>query len=309
MIEVKRLKVLHEVARQGSFSAAAEALSYTQSAVSQQIAALERETGTMLVERGARGIRMTDAGEALVRHADAILTRLTDAEAELEAIAGLRGGRVRLASFATAGSTFVPHAIATFHERHPAVEIILKESDPEESVPDLRSGQLDIAILFEPHGAGDLTDIDTVHLLEDPMSIVLPENHRLAEKAKIRLKDLAEESWVQSTMSCPCSLIVTDECRAAGFEPRVAFESDDYLTVQGLVAAGVGVAMIPSLGLAAYRPDVAIRPVAGANPKRDIVAATLPGGRRSPATQAMLEVLEEAAKRYDLGETRLAIAS
>jgi DNA-binding transcriptional LysR family regulator len=309
MIDVKRLRVLHEVARQGSFSAAAEALSYTQSAISQQIAVLERETGTTLVDRGARGIRMTDAGEALVRHADAILTRITDAEAELEAIAGLRGGRVRLASFATAGSTFVPQAIATFHELHPAVEISLKEADPDESVPALKSGQLDIAILFEPHGAGDLTDIDQVHLLEDPMSIVLPEDHPLASKPKIRLKDLEGDAWVQPTSSCPCGMIVAEQCRAAGFEPRVAFESDDYLTVQGLVAAGVGVALIPSLGLAAYRPDVVIKPVAGAKPKRDILAATLPGGRRSLATQAMLEVLTDAAKHYDLGETRLAVAS
>ena len=309
MLDVKRLRVLHEVARQGSFSAAADALSYTQSAISQQIAALERETGTTLVDRGARGIRLTDAGEALVRHADAILTRITDAEAELEAIAGLRGGRVRLASFATAGSTFVPHAIATFHEQHPEVEILLKESDPEESVPALKGGQLDIAILFEPHGAGDLTDLEQVHLLEDPMSVVLPEDHPLAAKAKVRLKDLSEESWVQTTSSCPCGVIVADQCRVAGFEPRVAFESDDYLTVQGLVAAGVGVALIPSLGLAAYRPDVAIRPIVGANPKRDIFAATLPCGRRAPATQAMLDVLCDAAKRYDLGETRLAVAS
>jgi DNA-binding transcriptional LysR family regulator len=309
MLDVKRLRVLREVARRGSFSAAAESLSYTQSAISQQIAALERETGTSLVERGARGIRMTDAGEALVRHADGILTRICDAEAELEAIAGLRGGTVRLASFATAGSTFVPHAIATFHERYPEIEISLKESDPEDSVPALKAGQLDIAILFEPHGAGDLSDVDKVHLLEDPMSVVLPQDHPQASKAKIRLRDLADENWVQSTMSCPCSLIVTDECRAAGFEPRVAFESDDYLTVQGLVAAGVGVAMIPSLGLAAYRPDIAIRPVTGVPPKRDIVAASLPGGRRSPATKAMLDVLLEAAKLYDLGETRLAVAS
>jgi DNA-binding transcriptional LysR family regulator len=309
MLDVKRLMVLREVAQQGSFSAAADALSYTQSAISQQIAALERETATSLVDRGARGIRLTDAGEALVRHADAILTRISDAEAELEAIAGLRGGRVRVASFATAGSTFVPHAIATFHEQHPAVEISLKEADPEESVPSLKAGKLDIAILFEPHGAGDLTDVEKVHLLEDPMSVVLPENHPLASKAKVKLKDLEGEAWVQTTASCPCGLIVADHCRAAGFEPRVAFESDDYLTVQGLVAAGVGVALIPSLGLAAYRPDVAIRPLAGANPKRDIYAVTLPAGKHSPATQAMLEVLCEAAKRYDLGETRLAVAS
>jgi DNA-binding transcriptional LysR family regulator len=309
MIDVKRLRVLHEVAKQGSFSAAADALSYTQSAVSQQIAALERETGTLLVERNARGIRMTDAGEALVRHADAILMRLTDAEAELEAIAGLRGGRVRLASFATAGSTFVPHAIATFHERYPDVEISLKEADPEESVPLLKAGQLDVATLFEPHGAGDLTDVEKVHLLEDPMSVVLPQDHPLASKAKVRLKDLEAEAFVQTTASCPCCVIVADHCRSAGFEPYVAFESDDYLTVQGLVAAGVGVALIPSLGLAAYRPDVAIKPIAGATPKRDIYAVALPSSSRSPATQAMIEVLVEAARRYDLGETRLAIAS
>ncbi len=309
MIDVKRLKVLHEVARQGSFSAAADALSYTQSAISQQIAALERETGTKLVDRGARGIRMTDAGEALVRHADAILTRICDAEAELEAIAGLRGGRVRVASFATAGSTFVPQAIATFHERHPAVEISLKEDDPEDSVPALKAGQLDVAIVFEPHGAGDLTELEAVHLLEDPMSVVLPQDHPLAAKSKIRLKELEAEAWVQPTLTCPCGMVVADACRAVGFEPRVAFESDDYLTVQGLVAAGVGVALIPSLGLATYRPDVAIRPIAGSNPKRDVLAATLPGGRRSPATQAMLDVLVEAAERYSQGETRLAVAS
>src|SRR5919197_2895512 len=118
MLDVRRLRVLREVAAQGSFSAAAEALSYTQSAVSQQIAALEREAGTTLVERGARGIRLTDAGLALVEHADGILARLAAAESELEAIAGLRGGRLRLASFATAGAALVPLAIAHFSRRH-----------------------------------------------------------------------------------------------------------------------------------------------------------------------------------------------
>src|SRR6185436_3803961 len=216
MIDVKRLRVLHAVSKHGSFSAAAEALSYTQSAISQQIAALERETGTTLVERGSRGIRMTDAGEALVRHADAILTRLTDAEAELEAIAGLRGGRVRLASFATAGSTFVPQAIATFHERYPEVEISLTEADPEESIGLLKSGQLDVATLFEPHGAGDIEELEKVHLLEDPMSIVLPEDHPLAAKTRVRLKDLQDEPFVQSTSACPICVIVAEECRAVG---------------------------------------------------------------------------------------------
>src|SRR5436190_24378099 len=141
MLDVKRLKVLREVAAHGSFSAAAEALAYTQSAVSQQIAALEREAGTVLVDRSARGVTLTDAGEALVRHADAILARLADAEAELEAIAGLRGGRLRLVSFPSAGATLAPRAIARFRELHPGVELSLEPSEPEDTEPQLKTGE------------------------------------------------------------------------------------------------------------------------------------------------------------------------
>src|SRR5687767_12331122 len=130
MLDVKRMKVLREVAAQRSFSAAAQKLGYTQSAVSQQIAALERESGSVLIERNPRGIRLTDAGEALVRHAEGILARIADAEAELEAIAGLRGGRLRLGSFPTAGATLMPKAIAAFSGKHPGVELSLAEADP-----------------------------------------------------------------------------------------------------------------------------------------------------------------------------------
>src|SRR3982751_3381654 len=146
MLDVKRLRVLREVAAKGSFSAAAEALAYTQSAVSQQIAALEREAGTVLVDRSARGVTLTNAGEALVRHADAILARLADAEAELEAIAGLRGGRLRLVAFPSVGATLMPLAIATFREKHPDVELTVKQLEPEDSLPMLKCGELDIAL-------------------------------------------------------------------------------------------------------------------------------------------------------------------
>src|ERR687890_1094890 len=132
MLDVKRLRVLHEVAKRGSFSAAADALAYTQSAVSQQIAALEREAVIRLVERNARGVRLTDAGRALVEHADAILARLADAEAELEAIAGLRGGRLRLVAFPSAGATLMPRAISVFRARHPGVELSLEPAEPDE---------------------------------------------------------------------------------------------------------------------------------------------------------------------------------
>src|SRR5881394_3479260 len=143
MLDVRRMRILREVAARGSFSAAAEALAYTQSAVSQQIAALEREVGTKLVERNARGIRLTDAGEALVRHTESVMANLAEAEAELEAIAGIRGGRVRLASFPSAGSAIVPQAIANFRSRHPGVELNLSEAEPQDSLPRLRAGELD----------------------------------------------------------------------------------------------------------------------------------------------------------------------
>src|SRR5919198_2923305 len=146
MLDVRRLRVLREVAACGSFSAAAESLAYTQSAVSQQIAALEREAGTTLVERSVRGVRLTDAGRALVQHADVILARLADAEAELEAIAGLRGGRLRLAAFPSAGATIMPEAIARFRERHPAVELTLEPAEPGPAIAKLRAGEVDIAL-------------------------------------------------------------------------------------------------------------------------------------------------------------------
>src|SRR5947208_1758056 len=153
MLDVRRMRVLREVAQRGSFSAAADALSFTQSAVSQQIAALEREAGAVLVQRSARGVRLTEAGEALVRHTEAILARLAEAESELEAIAGLKGGRLRMASFESAGATLMPLAIAAFRERHPAVELSLALAEPDDAVPKLKSGELEIALAFDAPGA------------------------------------------------------------------------------------------------------------------------------------------------------------
>jgi molybdate transport repressor ModE-like protein len=311
MLDVKRMRVLREVAKQGSFSAAAEELSYTQSAVSQQIAALEREAGTMLVERGARGIRLTDAGEAVVRHADAVLATLAEAEAELEAIAGLRGGRLRLASFSTAGATLVPLAIATFRAQHPAVELSLVESDPEDSVPMLKAGELELALIFEPNGITEDPDggVERLPLLDDPMYAVLRKDHPLAAKPRLRLKDLAGEQWINPTVNCSCANLVTRACNAAGFDPHVAFESDDYGAIQGLVAAGVGVALIPDLALTTVREGIVIRSLGSQAPVRHVMAATLPGAYRSPATAAMLDILPEVSVDYGRGRAELAKAS
>jgi molybdate transport repressor ModE-like protein len=299
MLDVKRMRILKEVADRGSFSAAAEALSYTQSAVSQQIAALEREAGTQLVTRGSRGIRLTEAGEALVRHADAILTRLADAEAELEALAGLRGGRLRLAAFPTVGATLMPLAIARFRERHPDIELTVRQLEPEDSLPLLKMGELDIALTIEPSTDSDAEGLDVKFLLDDPMFVALPLTHPLANKARVRLKDLKDESWIGTTDSCSCGTLVRNHCiRAGGFDPRITFESDDYLAIQGLVAAGVGVAMIPTLALTTVRDDIVIRDLTNEAPVRQIAAATLPGAQRSPAARAMLDVLNEVSAAY-----------
>jgi DNA-binding transcriptional LysR family regulator len=291
MLNVVRLKVLKEVAYRGSFSAAATALSYTQSAVSQQIAALEAEAGTALLERHPRGVSLTAAGQTLVGHAEGILARLDAAEASLSAIAGLRGGRLRVASFPTAGATLMPLAIAEFRSSYPQVELTLAEGEPEAIVARLRAGELDLALLFEFAGESlPAHDITRTNLLEDPMYLALPREHPLAGKERLRLADLAGEAWVQTSSSSPCARHVVRSCHAAGFEPNVAFESDDYQTVQGLVAAGVGVALIPELALSVVREDVTIR---------EVIAAAPEGARMVAAAPAMLGILEAAARQYE----------
>ncbi|MCA1656464.1 MAG: LysR family transcriptional regulator, partial [Actinobacteria bacterium] len=255
MLDVKRMRVLREVAAKGSFSAAAQSLAYTQSAVSQQIAALEREAGTTLVERQARGVRLTDAGRMLVEHAEVILARLDDAEAALEAMAGLRGGRLRLVSFPTAGATIAPRAIALFRARHPGVDLALAPREPHEGLDCLKAGECDIALTVEA-GFEPISDpaIERHHLLDDPMYVCLPAGHPVAGKAKLRLADLAEEAWILGTTGhCPDGSILLRACQTAGFEPRLAFHSDDYPAIQGFVAAGVGISLIPDLALATVR--------------------------------------------------------
>jgi DNA-binding transcriptional LysR family regulator len=299
MLNAARLKILNEVAHRGSFSAAADALDYTQSAISQQIAALEAEAGMTLLERHPRGVSLTAAGQTLVGHAEGILARLESAEAALGAIAGLRGGRLRMASFPTAGATLMPLAIATFRTRYPDVELTLAEGEPEQIAPRLRAGELDLALLFEFDGSVAQEEITRVGLLEDPLYLALPRDHELAAKRKLRLEDLREEAWVQTSSASPCARHVVRSCHAAGFEPRVSFESDDYQTVQGLVAAGVGVALIPELALTVVREDISIRALSPHPPVRQVIAATPAGARLLPAAPAMLAVLSESATRYE----------
>ena len=303
MLNVQRLRVLREVVSRGSFSAAADALDYTQPAISQAVATLEAETGTTLIERDRRGLRPTAAGAVLVQHTEGILARLQAAEDELHALIGVRGGRLRMASFPSAGATLMPLAIARFNAAHPDVEITLAEGEPEEIGPRLRAGEFDVALLFEFRDSGATlgSEMRVIELLEDPMRVVLPAGHRLARKRTLKLEQLSEEAWVQTSATSSCARHVVHLCRAAGFEPTVSFESDDYLTVQGLVAAGVGVALIPALALSSVRDDLVVRTLHPTSPTRRVVAATAKGSGVAPAAAPMLEVLVSVAQSFGGG--------
>jgi DNA-binding transcriptional LysR family regulator len=304
MLSLTRLNILREVVQRGSFSAAAEALDYTQSAVSQAVARLEAETGAALLVRDRRGVRATVAGATLLGHADAILAQVRAAEDDLAAVLGVRGGRLRLASFPSAGSTLIPQAVAAFRRLHPDVELSLGEGEPAEIAPRLRAGEFDLALLFEFPGAEQQsTGLATTALIHDPMWVALPVDHKLARKHNLALIDLRDQDWVQTSARSACARHVISVCREAGFEPRVSFESDDYDTVQGLVAAGVGVALIPRLALSHRRPGLVVRRLAPENPVRSVFAATPRAPGVLPAAREMLRILSQRAHEFvALGE-------
>ena len=259
------------------------------------------------MDRGSRGVRLTDAGRALVDHAEVVIARLAAAEAELEAIAGIRGGRVRLASFPTAGASVLPPAVAEFSSRHPEVELSFVEREPEEAAQMLRAAELEIAIVFE-YDKLNPTEFERFYegielhpLVDDPMYLALPRDHPLGRKSRVRLQDVAEETWIQETGSHSwCGSFHEAVCAKAGFSPKVGFRSDDYNVVQGLIAAGVGISLLPGLALTNVREDIVIRSLGPQAPSRQIAAATLAGRYRSPATGAMLEILDEVAARFEL---------
>jgi DNA-binding transcriptional LysR family regulator len=298
MLNAARLNVFREVVALGSFSDAADALSYSQSAVSQAIATLEGELGAALIERRRGGVRPTAAGAALAGHVGGILARMETAETEVAAVAAGRGGRLRTASFPTAGTTLMPEAIAAFRASHPGVELTLAEGEPEEIAPRLRAGEFDLVLLFEFEGVGERIGAGArrFELFDDPLQLALRHDHPLAARERLRLEDLDHESWVQTSASSPCARHVVRSCHAAGFEPDVSFESDDYQTVQGLVGAGVGVAMIPKLALSTVREDIRVRSLHPASPVRRVFAATPRAAAVTPAVATMLDVLREVSR-------------
>ena len=298
MLDPRRLRVLREIAACGSFSAAAEALSFTQSAVSQQVAALERETGATLIERGVRPVRLTDAGRALMAHAEAVLARLEEAEQELAEIAHLRRGRLRLGSFPTAIATLVPDAVARFRRRHPDVDLTVTDDHGQGLIPRLARWELDLALIYDHEALPEPeVRLERTPLLDDPFDLLVPDGHPLARRTSVALKELAEETWIGGTVDGAYARIVLHSCHSAGFEPRVIFGSDDYNAVQAFVAVGLGVAILPRLALTVLRPGLA-RVALHDPPVRRVAAARLAASFRSAATSSMLDVLKETAEAF-----------
>jgi DNA-binding transcriptional LysR family regulator len=329
MLDVTRLRVLVAVARHGSVTAAAHALNYAQPSVSHHLARLEAETGTKLIQRAGRGIRLTDAGRLLAERAVEVIGRLDAAENELAVFAGLRAGRLRLAAFPSALSTIVPAAAAILYERHPSVDLRLTEAEPPEAVRMLRAGYVDVAVVFRHETAPDggravprdtpqasartakdddpvaVTEPDGVReqlLLSEPVHLIMPDTAMRGGEPPLApavteiwpadLARLADHRWIAGCDRCREHLL--RQCASAGFTPRISFTTDDFVAAQALVTAGLGVTLLPGLALRASRnPGVRTARLRGT--RRCVVAVRYGEPPDPPATAVLLDALRLAA--------------
>lgn len=298
MIDVRRLRVLRAVVESGSISAAAAQLAYTPSAVSQQIAALERETGTVLFERAGRGLRATEAARLLCEHAVTVMAAIENAEEALSALRAGKIGRIRVGAFATAGAALVPGALAAFQRAHPNVLIDLATVEADDAIAGLRNGTIDVVVTIR-HADGTVPESEDLvfeHLLDDPFRVVLARTHPLAGAARVDLASLADERWIAISSSPGyCQAVVDQACARAGYRPRYALDAEDYGTAQGFVAAGLGVALVPLLALGAVHSGVTVVRLEQDEPVREVYLATRPAARDFAAVQSMLACLREAA--------------
>lgn len=294
MLDVRRLQVLRAVVTSGSVTAAAANLGYTPSAISQQVAVLEKQAGVALLERVGRGVQPTAAGQLLTEHAAIIAKQVASAETALADLREGRTGRLAIRYFTTVGSSVVAPALARLREEFPGVRIDLRMTDPDDPLPEVTQGHADLAIVVRPHGR--LCDgVRLVHLLDDAYRVILPKGHKFESKRVIDLGDLADESWVGSELPGTCLDTVIDACAAAGFSPDFAVESGDYATAQGFVAAGLGVSLVPDMGLVSHHPGVVVRKVRNPEPVRAIHAAVRETSLGQPALQGLLLALKAAA--------------
>ncbi|HEY6776700.1 MAG TPA: LysR family transcriptional regulator [Thermoleophilaceae bacterium] len=301
MLDVRKLRVLREVDARGTIAAAADALQYTPSAVSQQLAALQAEAGVTLLERVGRSVRLTDAGRRLVRHADEILSRLEEAEAELAAGDAVRG-TVRVSAFQTAALALLPRAIAELGERHPDLRIEYTEAEAEESLPLLAGGELDLVIAEEYDYLPRPRDprLRREDLGRDPILVALPDHHPLARRGRpVPLAKLAAEPWCTGRSDTLFADMVLRACRGAGFEPNVQHRANDLQILLELVAAGHAASLMPGLGNPGAILGVTALPAAGQPLGRTIFTAVRRSSVRQPAVEALLDALRAGAARLD----------
>ncbi|CAM3788382.1 LysR family transcriptional regulator [Isoptericola cucumis] len=295
-LDLTRLRVLAAVARTGSVTAAARELHYAQPSVSHHLARLEAEAGIPLLRRAGRGVCLTEAGRLLADRAEEILGRVEGARRELDALAGLRAGRARLASFPSALATLVPDAVSRLRAEHPGLSVGLVEAEPPEAVAALAAGDVDVALVFEhtdvrhARTVNDLSPFEVTPVCHEPVTLVRPAGPPGAEAlGEPTLADLQDADWIAGCERCRADLVA--RCAAVGFVPRIAFETDDYVAVQALVAAGTGVSVLPELALRAHRnPDVRTDPLPGA--ARRVLALTV--GAPSPPAAALVARLVAA---------------
>ncbi|MFM9373430.1 LysR family transcriptional regulator [Streptomyces sp. Da 82-17] len=298
MIEARRLHILRAVADHGTVTAAAAALYLTPSAVSQQLAALEQETGHKLVERGARGVRLTAAGEILLTHTNAVLAQLERAEAELAAYSTGEAGTVTLASFATGIGLVVGPALGHLAVTSPGIRVRVQDTEGDASLAMLLDRRIDVAVAVEYRGAPGADDdrITRVPLYAEPFDAVLPVAHRLADAEWVRLGDLAQDTWIGPYPGNPCHDVVVLACEHAGFSPQFEHSSDDFRAVVALASAGAGVALVPRSALRGVDlAEAAVRPVDGIPPERKVFAAVRHGAEAHPLIAPVLQSLRKAA--------------
>jgi DNA-binding transcriptional LysR family regulator len=289
MLDLRRLRVLREVAIQGSFSAAATELTFSPSAVSQQIAQLEREVGVALVERRSTGVVLTPAGEVLLGHANAILARAADAEQELRQLSDGIAGPLRIGAFASATAALMPDAVVEFRAALPQVEIELVEHDRHECLDQLARGDLDLAIVVRAPGP-DPEGTVVMPLMNDFIDVLLPRDHRLAASDSLTLEQLKDEPWADCSGSP-----VQQHMGAAGIEPTIVFHSDHHRVVEGVVAAGIAIALVPRLAQPVTREDVVVRRLAPAPLVRPVGIAVRDADHQPAAVTSMLEIIRRVA--------------
>jgi DNA-binding transcriptional LysR family regulator len=298
MIEARRLHILRAVSDHRTLTAAAAALYLTPSAVSQQLTALEQETGHRLVERSGRGVRLTPAGDILLRHTNAVLAQLERAEAELVAYSSGAAGTVTVASFATGIGLVVAPALARLSRTAPGIRVRVQDAEGDASLPMVLDRQVDIAVAVEYRGAPGPDDGRLTHLplYAEPFDAVVPVTHRLAGADRVPLAELAKDPWIGPYPGNPCRDVVVLACEAAGFQPGLEHQSDDFRAVVALASAGAGVALVPRSALRGMDlSGVVVRPVDGAAPTRRVFAAVRRGAEEHPLIRPMLDALAEAA--------------